>query len=63
MRHPAGIRFASALALALPFAPAQAESVQTRLGVLAIDHGLPTAKARRTLYDELDFQRAVQAVI
>jgi hypothetical protein len=39
------------------------ESVQTRLGNLDLDHGLPTAATRQKLYDEMDFQRAVQAVI
>ena len=35
----------------------------TRLGVLEVDHGLPTPATRQKLYDELDFQRAVQGVI
>lgn len=40
-----------------------ASNVDTRLGQLALDHGLPTAATRQTLYDELDYQRGVQAVI
>jgi len=43
--------------------PASAETVQTRIGALPLDHTLPTAESRQKLYDELDFQRAVQAVI
>ena len=42
---------------------AQAETVQTRLGELTLDHGLPTPATRQQLYDELDFQRAVQGVL
>jgi hypothetical protein len=51
------------LALALLSMPAQAEPVTTRLGILEVDHGLPTPATRQKLYDELDFQRAVQGVI
>lgn len=40
-----------------------AESVQTRLGTLEMDYGLPTEATRQKLYDEMDFQRAVQGVI
>ena len=54
----AGLLFTTATAAAVG-----AETSQTRLGVLTLDHGLPTPEARKTLYDELDFQRAVQAVI
>ncbi|PPD45397.1 MAG: hypothetical protein CTY15_04840 [Methylocystis sp.] len=49
--------------MALLSVPAQAEPVKTRLGILEVDHGLPTPATRRKLYDELDFQRAVQGVI
>lgn len=42
---------------------ASAQSIETRLGPLSFDHALPTAETRRRLYDELDFQRAVQAVL
>ncbi len=52
------------LAIAAPVSAAPAPApVQTRLGPLALDHGLPTPDTRQKLYDELDFQRAVQAVI
>lgn len=42
---------------------AMAEPLQTRIGALEMDHGLPTDTTRQKLYDELDFQRAVQGVI
>ncbi|MFN3940221.1 MAG: DUF1254 domain-containing protein, partial [Chitinophagales bacterium] len=35
----------------------------SRLDEFEFDHGLPTADTRQKLYDEIDFQRAVQAVI
>jgi hypothetical protein len=37
--------------------------VAARLGPLTLDHGLPTPETRQKLYDDLDFQRAVQAVL
>jgi hypothetical protein len=37
--------------------------LETRLGTLTFDHALPTPQTRQTLYDELDYQRAVQAVL
>lgn len=52
----------TAIATSASAAPASAP-VQTRLGALAFDHGLPTPETRQKLYDELDFQRAVQAVL
>ncbi len=61
-RYPWG-RPVSLLALTLLSVPAQAQPVTTRLGVLEVDHGLPAPATRRKLYDELDFQRAVQGVI
>lgn len=54
---------ASATALSLASASVHAETVNTRLGPLTLDHSLPTADTRQKLYDELDFQRAVQGVI
>ncbi|MEN4397639.1 DUF1254 domain-containing protein [Mycolicibacterium senegalense] len=38
-------------------------TMNTRLGALTFDQGLPDADTRQKLYDELDFQRAVQNVI
>lgn len=45
------------------FAAPNTTTVQTRLGALELDHSLPTPATRQKLYDELDFQRAVQGVI
>ena len=36
-------------------------SVETRLGTLKYESGYPTAETTQKLYDEMDFQRAVQA--
>ncbi len=35
----------------------------SRFDKFEFDHGLPTAETRQRLYDEMDFQRAVQAMI
>lgn len=51
------------LALGMTPAPMAAETLDTRLAKLEVDHGLPTPATRQKLYDELDFQRAVQGVI
>ncbi|WP_209599674.1 DUF1254 domain-containing protein [Ruegeria sp. HKCCSA071] len=62
-------RSSSALALLLAFslaAPAQ-ETVDTRIGPLSFTHGFttgyPTDETIAKLYEEMDFQRAVQAYI
>jgi hypothetical protein len=44
-------------------APVATAVTQTRVGPLTLDHGLPTLDTRQKLYDELDFQRAVQGVL
>jgi len=44
-------------------AQSSADPIQTRLGTLEFDHNLPSETARQKLYDEMDFQRAVQGVI
>ena len=36
-------------------------SIETRLGTLDYESGYPTAETTRKLFDEIDFQRAVQA--
>jgi hypothetical protein len=45
----------------------QAETLDTRIGKLEFTHGFqtgyPTDETIKKLYDELDFQRAVQAYI
>ena len=38
-------------------------SVETRLGTLDYESGYPTPETTQTLYDEMDFQRAVQAYL
>jgi hypothetical protein len=38
-------------------------SVETRLGTLDYESGYPTAETTRKLFDEIDFQRAVQAYL
>ncbi len=43
--------------------PVNAETLDTRLGKLEFQSGYPTAKTTQQLYDELDFQRAVQAYL
>ncbi len=39
------------------------ETVDTRIGGIDLMSGYPTARSTEKLYDELDFQRAVQAFI
>jgi hypothetical protein len=50
-----------------PVAAAEAltkpDTVDTRIGKLSFEHGLPTEETATKLFDELDFQRAVQAYI
>ena len=51
-------------ALAVTSAYAQTpDTVETRLGTLKFDQGFPTEETTRKLYDEMDFQRAVQAFL
>ncbi len=40
-----------------------ANDVQTRLGALNFERGYPTAETTKKLFDELDYQRAVQAYL
>ena len=39
------------------------EQVSTRMGMLEFDSGYPTKETTKKLYDELDFQRAVQSYL
>ena len=39
------------------------ERVETRIGTLSFEQGYPTAETAQKLYDEMDFQRAVQAFL
>jgi len=51
-------------ALALTSAQAQTpDSVQTRIGTMSFERGYPTAETARKLFDEMDYQRAVQAYL
>jgi hypothetical protein len=63
----AGRRFPVAMgaviAIMLAAGTASAETVSTRIGQLDIENGYPSVSAVRTLYDEMDFQRATQAYI
>ena len=43
--------------------PVNAETIDTRLGKLDFQSGYPTDETTQRLYDELDFQRAVQAYL
>ncbi len=42
---------------------AASANVETRLGALNFERGYPTAETARKLFDELDYQRAVQAYL
>ena len=54
----------SAIGLAVAVAlPAQGETLDTRVGKLDFEAGYPTPETVEKLYDELDFQRAVQAYL
>ena len=58
------IAVAFAGALTLPSAHAQThDSVQTRIGTLSFERGYPTPETTRKVFDEMDYQRAVQAYL
>src|SRR5215470_15911858 len=44
-------------------APSQAQSVDTRIGQLSFERGLPTEETVVKLFDAMDFQRACQAYL
>jgi hypothetical protein len=46
-----------------PAAHAEMQTIDTRVGKLKFELGVPTRKTAAKLYDELDFQRAVQAYL
>lgn len=57
-------RASSLMFLLAAFAwPANAETIDTKIGKLEFESGYPTKKTVQKLYDELDFQRAVQAYL
>ena len=37
--------------------------VETRIGVLTFEKGFPTEETKRKVFDEIDYQRAVQAYL
>jgi hypothetical protein len=59
------ISAAIASALAVPSAHAQTtpDSVTTRIGPLSFERGFPTEETKRKVFDEIDYQRAVQAYL
>jgi hypothetical protein len=44
-------------------APTQTQTPDTRLGTLSFEKGFPTEETTRKLFDEMDYQRAVQAYL
>jgi hypothetical protein len=43
--------------------PTQAQTTDTRIGKLNFENGYPTEETARKLFDEMDYQRAVQAYL
>jgi hypothetical protein len=54
---------AGALLCAMATTAAGAQTIDTRLGKLDFELGVPTQKTATKLYDEMDFQRAVQSYL
>jgi len=52
-----------ALSLTSAHAQTTADSVDTRIGTLNFERGFPTAETAKKLFDEMDYQRAVQAYL
>jgi hypothetical protein len=57
------ILIAAALAGALTITNASAQTIDTRIGKLRFENGFPSEETARRLFDELDYQRAVQAYL
>ena len=56
--------FLAAVFLTITLAlPASAQTINTRVGKLVFESGYPSDKTAKKLYDELDFQRAVQTYL
>ena len=53
----------AALVGVLALTSAQAQTVETRIGKLEFEQGVPTKESVTRLYDEMDFQRACQAYL
>lgn len=57
------IYWAAICLLSMVAASGRAETIKTRFGNLQFKSGYPTGKTVQKIYDELDFQRAVQAYL
>ena len=62
-RYKHTIAWATALACLFIGIGAGAQTVDTRMGKLQLENGYPSQAALKTLYDEMDFQRATQAYL
>ena len=63
-RHPlVAIAVSAALAGLLASGTASAQPIDTRIGKLQLENGYPSQAALKTLYDEMDFQRATQTYL
>ena len=57
------VKVLAASFLALLVLPVKGAELETRIGPLAYEAGYPAAETVEKLYDELDYQRAVQAYL
>ena len=62
-RHLVATALASALVTTGIHAQTTPDSVNTRIGAMKFERGYPTEETARKLFDELDYQRAVQAYL
>ncbi len=62
-RALAGLILAGNLVSSFATAEPGTETVETRIGTLEYFGGYPTTETAQKLYDELDYQRAVQAYL
>lgn len=62
-KHSLIAAFAMTLTITAASAQTQPEAVETRIGPLTFERGYPTEETAQKLFDELDFQRAVQAYL
>jgi hypothetical protein len=51
------------LSALIPFTTVSAQTIDTRIGKLDFELGVPTPETATKLYDEMDFQRAVQSYL
>jgi hypothetical protein len=57
------LAIAGALSITSAYAQTTPDSVETRIGTMKFERGYPTEETARKLFDELDYQRAVQAYL